>query len=85
MHHGAVAGDLLGGQINIQSAGVHDGRTCSRLRGGAANRGAQPGQQLVHAEGFGDVVVGAGVERRDLVTGVGTRRQHDDGRGAPAA
>ena len=29
--------------------------------------GAQPGQQLVHAERLGDVVVGAGVERVDLV------------------
>jgi hypothetical protein len=73
MYHGAVAGHLLGGQVDSQRAGVHDGLTCPRLRGGAADRGAQPGQQLVHAEGFGDVVVGAGVERLDLVTGVGTR------------
>jgi hypothetical protein len=30
---------------------------------------AEPGQQLVHHERLGHVVVGAGVERADLVTG----------------
>ena len=34
-----------------------------RRDGGAADRGAQPGEQLVHPEGLGDVVVGAAVER----------------------
>ena len=43
-----------------------------------AQRGPQPGEQLVHAERLGDVVVGAGVERGDLV-GLGLAdRQHDD-------
>ena len=56
-----------------------------RRRGAAPDRGPQPGQELVHAEGLGDVVVGAGVERLDLVRGVGARRQHDDRRGQPAA
>jgi hypothetical protein len=37
--------------------------------GGAAQRGPRPGEQFVHAEGFGDVVVGAGVERRDVLRG----------------
>ena len=49
---------------------VKSGVTTDRLllgRRGAAQRGAQAGQQLVHAERLGDVVVGAGVERRDLV------------------
>ena len=49
--------------------------------GGAAHRGAHPGEELGDAEGFGDVVVGAGVERVDLVRGVGARGQHDDGHG----
>ena len=33
----------------------------------AAQRRAQPRQQLRRAEGLGDVVVGAGIERRDLL------------------
>ena len=31
--------------------------------------GAQPGQELVQSEGFGDVVVGSGVQCFDLVVG----------------
>ena len=45
---------------------------------GAAQRGPQPGEQLVHPERLGHVVVGAGVERRDLVRLRVARRQHDD-------
>ena len=53
-------------------------------RVGAAQGGPQPGQQLVHAEGLGQVVVGAEVEGGDLV-GLGLpHRQHDDGHGRPA-
>ena len=40
--------------------------------------GAQPGQQLVHAERLGDVVVGAGVEGGHLVGLALADRQHDD-------
>ena len=47
-------------------------------RRGAAQRGAQPGEQLVHAERLGHVVVGAGVERGDLVRLRLAHRQHDD-------
>src|SRR5205807_3387390 len=52
---------------------------------GAADGGAESGEQLVHAEGFGDVVVGAGVECFGFVDGVGAGGQHDDGDGGPAA
>ena len=41
-------------------------------------RGAQAGEQLVHAERLGDVVVGAGVERGDLVALAVAHREHDD-------
>ena len=44
----------------------------------AAQRGADAGQQLVHAERLGDIVVGARVEGGHLV-GLGVAdRQHDD-------
>ena len=50
----------------------------------AAQGGPQPGQQLVHAEGLRQVVVGAEVEGGDLV-GLGLpHREHDDGHGRPA-
>ena len=49
-----------------------------------AHRGPEPGQQLVHAERLGDVVVGAGVEGGHLV-GLGVaHRQHDDRHLGPA-
>src|SRR5450631_2291843 len=38
-----------------------------------------PSQELVHAKGFGHVVIGSGVERLDLVVGFLTRRQDDHG------
>ena len=53
-------------------------------RRGPAERGPQPGQQLVHAERLGDVVVGAGIERRDLVGLRLAHRQHDDRHLGPA-
>src|SRR6185295_3428864 len=52
---------------------------------GAAGDGADAGEQFVDAERFGDVVVGAGVERGDLVGAAGAAGQHDDGDGGPAA
>ena len=42
--------------------------------------GPHPRQQLASAEGFGDVVVRAKVQRFDLVRLGGAGRQHDDGR-----
>jgi hypothetical protein len=47
--------------------------------GGAAEDGAETGDQLADAEGLGDVVVGAGVEAADLVDLLGAGGQHDDG------
>ena len=44
----------------------------------------QPGEQLLSAEWLGDVVVGAGVERPDLLALVADRREHDDRHLAPA-
>ena len=45
---------------------------------------AQAGQQLVGAERLGDVIVGAGVERSDLLALVADRRQHEDRQPAAA-
>ena len=51
----------------------------------AHGRRAQAGQQLVHAERLRDVVVGAGVERGDLVALAAPRRQDDDRHLRPTA
>ena len=51
---------------------------------GAAHRGPQPGEQLVHAERLGEVVVGAEVERFDLGCLGATPGQHDDRHRRPA-
>src|SRR5581483_2480869 len=52
---------------------------------GPSQRGAQPGEELVHAERLGHVVVGAGVEGGDLHRLGPPRRQHDDRDRRPAA
>ena len=54
-------------------------------RCGAAGGGADAGQELVDAEGFGDVVVGSGVQGFDLVGAAAAAGQHDDRGGGPAA
>jgi hypothetical protein len=47
------------------------------LQPAAAQGGAQTGGQLGDAEGLGDVVVGAAVQRLDLLRLAGADRQHD--------
>ena len=51
---------------------------------GAAHRGPEPGEELVHAEGLGQVVVGAEVECLDLGGLRSPCRQHDDRHRRPA-
>ena len=53
--------------------------------GGPPDGGAHPGQQFLHAERLGHVVVRAGVQRLDLVGAVGPAGQHDDRGLGPAA
>ena len=64
---------------------MRDDRDLLLLAGSAAGHRAQPGEQLVHAERLGDVVVGAGVEGVDLVEAVGPTGQHEDRDVGPAA
>ena len=51
----------------------------------AAQHGTQPGEQFGHRERLGHVVVGADVQRADLVAGTGPAGQHDDRRVVPPA
>ena len=51
----------------------------------AAGGDPDPGEELVDAEGFGDVVVGAGVEGVDFVVAVVAAGQHDDRYPGPGA
>ena len=78
----AVASDLLGREVDREVGGL-DQRLLLR-RGRAAQRGAQPREELVHAERLRDVVVGAGVERGDLVALGVAHREHDDRHLGPA-
>src|SRR4030095_8992777 len=43
-----------------------------------ANLRAHPGQQLVHAEGFADVIIGAEIQALDAIALVGARGEQDD-------
>ena len=84
--------ELLRRQANLL-AGAHDaaavvvdreiaGRICpdaSTVRAvPSAQRDANPRQQLLGTERFRDVVIGAEIERADLVCFATARRQHDD-------
>ena len=76
-------GHPAGGEVD---GGVAECTTgCSSVSAVAAGHRAQPGEQLVHAERLGHVVVGAGVEGLDLVGAVGPAGQHQDRHVGPAA
>src|ERR1700730_10442497 len=78
-----VAPHLLGCEVDGE-VGRRDDR-CLLDRRRPAQRGPEAREQLVHAEGLGDVVVGAGVERGDL-HGFGVAGgEHDDRHVAPPA
>ena len=66
----------------VKSDGDDDRLLLRRRR--PPQRGAQPGEQLVHAERLGDEVVGAGIERGDLVGLLLAHREDDDRDLAPA-
>jgi hypothetical protein len=75
----------VSGQIDEPAADLGDDRGALTGRLVAAQGGAEPGEQLAHRERLGHVVVGAGVERADLVAGAGPPGQHDDRRPGPPA
>lgn len=52
---------------------------------GLAQQRADAGHQFLHAEGFGDVVVGAGIERGDLFGFAGAHGEHDHRHVGPLA
>jgi hypothetical protein len=74
------------GQVNLPASDDHpEGLAIDYVALVAAQRRAEPGQELAHRERLGHVVVGAGIERADLVAGAGPAGQHDDRRPVPAA
>ena len=79
----AAAAYLLRREVDGEVGGLDDRLFLGRR--GAPQGRSQTRHQLVHAERLGDVVVGTGVERGDLV-GLGVADgEHDDRYGAPAA
>jgi hypothetical protein len=77
--------DALAFQVDLDLAERDDSFSPAGGCSGAAGGGPEPGEEFGHAEGFGDVVVCAGVERGDLVVGVRAGGEHDDRDGGPAA
>jgi len=76
--HFAIGGrDSLGREVDGEVVSVNDRFfLCGRA---SSERGSKAREEFVHAEGFGDVVVGAGVERADLVA-LGLAHGEDDDR-----
>src|SRR3984957_18142152 len=79
----AVPDDPLRGQVDREVLRRDD--RFVRCGGSTADRRAEPGEELVHAERLRDVVVGPGVERGDLLVLRPPHRQDDDRRRGPAA
>ena len=70
--------DDAGVEVDVERRGVDDaarGGGCGR--GGPAQGGADPGEELLGAEGLAEVVVGTGVERLHLVRLVLPGGEHD--------
>ena len=74
--------DPAGRQVDAERADADDGARRRRRR--AAQGGPQPGEQLVHPERLGHVVVGAGVQGGDLVRLAPAAGEHQIGHGGPA-
>jgi hypothetical protein len=79
-----VAGELDGGAIHgdARGAGVEgEGAAADfdvREAGGAANQGAEAGQEFLDAEGFREVVVGAAVDALDLLVPTAARGEDEN-------
>ncbi len=78
-----AAGDAAGGEVDGGVAEPDD--RLLLVVAAAAGHGSEAGEELVHAERLGHVVVGAGVEGLDLVEAVGAAGEHEDGYVGPAA
>ena len=77
VHELAAAPDLVGVLVKFQVS-VGELLAGALLTLGAPKHGAHTGDDLLQAEGLGDVVVGADGESAHTVVGVATRRQEDD-------
>ena len=71
----AVEGDAGGLGVEAQRPALD---VAPGVAGGAAHLGAHAGQQLLHVEGLGDVVVGAGVHAGHLVAPAVAGGEDDD-------
>ena len=71
----AGAGDGVGVGVDLQIVDAQHGAPEHR---GAAEEGADAGEEFVEVEGFGEVVVGAGIEPVDAGGRVAAGRQHED-------
>ena len=75
-----VAGDRGAGAVDRQVARVQHVRLCGgELAVGAAQQGADAGDQLAQVVRLGEVVVGAHLEAEDLVHLVRLHGEHEDG------
>ena len=74
-HRQAIEGYLLATGVEGDGA---EGHSVVRSSAGAAQYRAQACQQLFHSKGFGQVIVGPGVDALDLLVPTVTRRQNQN-------
>ncbi|MPN13802.1 hypothetical protein SDC9_161128 [bioreactor metagenome] len=87
VHGHSVTLDIVRRQIHLHRAETRTvaGLVCRRCLLAAAQHHAQPGQQLGHAKGLGQVIIGTGVQRRHLFLFPLARGQDQNRQLAPAA
>ena len=78
---GAADADDAADEVDGEVARGEERRLAFRLQA-VAERGAEAGDELAHAEGLGHVVVGAEFQRLDDAGLVGAAREDDDRDGA---
>jgi len=77
---GAVHRVAMGGRVEPERTALQDRARVPRC---APDQRLDPGQHLLHLEGFGEVVVGARAQPHDLLAPGAARGQDQHGHGAP--
>src|SRR3954452_10728537 len=81
MHGASVTSDLVRADVDLETTGADDRLRCTTL--GAPQHGVQPRNELAGTERLRHVVVGAGIERTDLLGLLADRRENEDRHLAP--
>ena len=78
------AGGIVDAELAVDILGPVSGLVAVHL-GQAPDRDPQPGQQLLHGKGLGQIIIRPGIQGLDLVLVLAPGADHDDGHVGPAS